>query len=345
MARQRPEPKITTPKDLPEDQSLDRTLRPKSLQEYVGQSKVKQGLSIALTAAKKRGEPLEHVMLHGPPGLGKTTLAHIIAHELGHPIRITTGPTLRRAGDLAAILTNLEAGEVLFIDEMHRMPRPVEELLYAAMEDFALDLIIGQGPSARTMRLDLPHFTLVGATTRVSLLSSPLRDRFGMTYRLDFYTPEDLRAIVERSAKLLRMQLAPEAAKLISERGRRTPRVANRLLKRVRDVAEVAGEATVTVERALEAMRLLEIDPLGLDPTDRRVLEVIVRQFGGGPVGLRAVAAAVGEEEETLEDVYEPYLIQVGLLARTSRGRTATDAALKHIGGTPTAPGTRQLPL
>lgn len=322
---------ITTSKDLPEDKTLDRTLRPRTLHEYVGQGKVKEGLKIVLTATKKRRESLEHVLLHGAPGLGKTTLAHIIARELGNPIRVTTGPALRRAGDLAAILTNLEEGEVLFIDEMHRMNPAVEELLYAAMEEFALDLILGQGPSARTLRLDLPHFTLVGATTRVSLLSAPLRDRFGMTYRLDFYTPQDIQAIIERSAKLLNVALEPETAQLIASRSRRTPRVANRLLKRVRDVAEVAGEKTITPERAQAALTMLDIDEHGLDETDRKILSVIIEQFRGGPVGLNAVAASVGEEVDTLEDVYEPFLIQTGFLARTPRGRVATDAAYQHL--------------
>lgn len=325
-------PTITTPKDLPEDKTLDRTLRPKTLKEYVGQGKVKEGLRISLTAAKKRQEPLEHVMLHGAPGLGKTTLAHIIARELESPIRVTTGPTLRRAGDLAAILTNLKDGEVLFVDEMHRMDRAVEELLYAAMEEFALDLIIGQGPSARTLRIDLPHFTLVGATTRVSLLSAPLRDRFGMVYRLDFYTPEDIQQIVERSARLLKVDLEPETSQLIAARSRRTPRVANRLLKRVRDVAEVAGEKRITPERATEALAMLAIDEQGLDETDRKILTVIMDQFQGGPAGLNAIAASVGEEMDTLEDVYEPFLIQMGLIARTPRGRIVTKAAYRHLG-------------
>ncbi len=334
---------IATPKDLPEDKTLDRTLRPKTLDEYVGQGKVKEGLRIVLTAAKQRKESLEHVLLHGAPGLGKTTLAHIIAREVGSNLRVTTGPALRRAGDLAAILTNLEEGEVLFIDEMHRMNRAVEELLYAAMEEFALDLILGQGPSARTLRLDLPHFTLVGATTRVSLLSAPLRDRFGMSYRLDFYTPEDIQAILERSARLLKINLAPETAKLIAHRSRRTPRVANRLLKRVRDVAEVKGEKVISPERAHEALTMLAIDEHGLDETDRKILQVIVEQFQGGPVGLNAVAASVGEEVDTIEDVYEPFLIQTGFLARTPRGRIATDATYKHLKKTP--PLAKQTPL
>lgn len=333
-------PQITTPKDLPEDSTLDRTLRPKSLKEYVGQEKVKHGLHIALTAAKKRKETLEHVLLHGAPGMGKTTLAHIIAKEIGSPLRVTTGPTLRRAGDLAAILTNLEQGEVLFIDEMHRMNHAVEELLYAAMEEFALDLILGQGPGARTLRLDLPHFTLVGATTRVSLLTAPLRDRFGMAYRLDSYTEDDIEAIIHRSAKLLQVTLEGNTAKLIASRSRRTPRVANRLLKRVRDVSQVANDAAITPARADEAMKMLDIDAFGLDETDRKILTVLMDQFQGGPAGLNAIAASVGEEQETLEDVYEPYLIQIGFLARTHRGRIATEAAYKHLGRT--APASAQ---
>lgn len=336
-------PEITSPKDLPEDSKLDRTLRPKSLREYVGQEKVKAGLQIALTATKKRREALEHVLLHGAPGMGKTTLAHIIAKEIGSSLRVTTGPALRRAGDLAAILTNLEEGEVLFIDEMHRMNHAVEELLYAAMEEFALDLILGQGPSARTLRLDLPHFTLVGATTRVSLLTAPLRDRFGLTYRLDSYTDDDMEAIVRRSAKLLGMTLAGASARRIASRSRRTPRVANRLLKRVRDVAQVANESAVTESRTDEALRMLEIDAFGLDETDRKILTVLIEQFGGGPAGINSIAASVGEEQETLEDVYEPFLIQVGFLARTPRGRIVTEAGYKHL-GKPSSGG-QQAPL
>ncbi|MBI3115163.1 MAG: Holliday junction branch migration DNA helicase RuvB [Candidatus Kerfeldbacteria bacterium] len=331
MPKKHPPIKVTAANDLPEDRMLDRTLRPRSLKEYVGQKKVKEGLQIGLTAAKKRKEALEHVLLHGAPGMGKTTLAHIIGHELGAPVRVTTGPALRRAGDLAAILTNLENGDVLFIDEMHRMNPTVEELLYAAMEEFALDLILGQGPSARTLRLDLPHFTLVGATTRMSLLTAPLRDRFGMAYRLDSYTLGDIEAIIERSAKLLNMHLAPDAASLIAARSRLTPRVANRLLKRVRDVAEVANDPLVSVDRAIEALEMLDIDERGLDETDRKILAVIMDQFRGGPVGLSAVAASVGEETDTIEEVYEPFLIQGGFLARTPRGRIATPAAYEHL--------------
>ncbi|MFH0951568.1 MAG: Holliday junction branch migration DNA helicase RuvB [Patescibacteria group bacterium] len=324
--------RLVTPKVKPEEASLDITLRPKRISEYIGQEKVKSNLLIALGAAKKRSEPLEHVLLHGAPGLGKTTLAYIIGQELGVNVRITSGPALERAGDLAAILTNLQEGDILFIDEMHRLHRTIEEVLYPAMEEFSLDIIIGKGPSARTVRLDLPKFTLVGATTRVSLLSSPLRDRFGMNYRLDFYKPEDIRKIIERSAKILAINTDPDAAEEISQRARRTPRIANRLLKRVRDYADMKGDGVVTKPIATEAMEMLEIDPFGLDEIDRRILATIIEKFKGGPVGLNSIAASVGEEMETIEEVYEPFLIQLGFLARTPRGRLATDLAYQHLG-------------
>lgn len=328
---ERQTPKVTG-SETAEDAALDVTLRPKRLHEYVGQEQLKKNLAIFLGAAKKRKEPLEHVLLHGAPGLGKTTLAYVIANEVGVPIRVTSGPAIERAGDLAAILTNLEDGQVLFIDEIHRLPRIVEEVLYPALEEFAIDIVIGKGPAARTLRLDLPRFTLIGATTRQSLLSSPLRDRFGTTYHIHFYEPRELETIVERSAKLLEVPLAPRASVEIAKRARRTPRVANRLLKRVRDYAEVKGHATVTPEVAAEALDLLAIDPFGLDPTDRRILEALADTFKGGPVGVRALAAAVAEDAETIEELHEPFLLQAGFLARTPRGRVATAATYRHLG-------------
>lgn len=327
-----PAERLVGAQDKPEDVSLDLTLRPKNLIEYIGQDKVKKNLGIALHAAKKREQVLEHVLLHGAPGLGKTTLAHIIGHELGVNVRITSGPALERAGDLAAILTNLHDGDVLFIDEVHRLHRTIEEVLYPAMEEYRLDIVIGKGPSARTVRLDLPKFTLVAATTRVSLLSSPLRDRFGMVYRLEYYGPEDIEHIIQRSADLLGVTLEPAAAKAISARARRTPRIANRLLKRVRDYAEVHADGNINEATAVEAMKLMDIDELGLDDVDRRILETIIEKFNGGPVGLSSVAASIGEEVDSLEEVYEPYLLQVGFLARTPRGRLVTKAAYLHLG-------------
>ncbi len=327
----------------PEDDNLDVTLRPKRLAEYIGQTKVKDNLAIALGAAKKRKEPLEHVLLHGPPGLGKTTLAYIVAHELGVDIRVTSGPAVERAGDLAAILTNLGNGDVLFIDEMHRLNRTIEEVLYPAMEEYRLDIVVGKGPSARTLRLDLPRFTLIGATTRMSLLSSPLRDRFGMAYRLDYYSEEDIQKIIERAARILKIKIEPAAVKALAPRARRTPRIANRLLKRVRDYSEMKHDGQIKVEQVTGALQLLEIDELGLDEIDRRILETIIDKYQGGPVGLNTVAASVGEEMETLEEVYEPYLMQVGFLARSPRGRFVTESGYKHIGRTP--PATAQAKL
>ncbi len=327
--------RLVTANAKTEDASLDLTLRPKRLSEYIGQGKVKENLMIALGASKKRGHPLDHVLLHGAPGLGKTTLAHIISEELGASIRVTSGPALERAGDLAAILTNLQDGDVLFIDEMHRLNRTIEEVLYPAMEDYCLDIIIGKGPSARTVRLELPKFTLVGATTRVSLLSSPLRDRFGLTYRLDFYTDADIAEILHRSARILGVAIDEEATQELSTRARRTPRIANRLLKRVRDYADMKGDGQITKTLANEALKLLEIDQLGLDEIDRRILATIIERYNGGPVGLNAIAAAIGEEMDSIEDVYEPFLLQLGFLARTPRGRTATPAAYRHLGLTP----------
>ncbi len=319
----------------PEDAGLDLSLRPKSLAEFIGQPKVKENLSIFLEAAKKRGEPCEHVLLYGPPGLGKTTLAHVVGHEMGASVKITSGPALERVGDLAAILTNLEDGDVLFVDEIHRMNRTIEEVLYPAMEDYALDIVIGKGPTARTLRLDLKHFTLVGATTKLSLLSAPLRDRFGSVYHLDFYGPDEMTAIVRRSAGLLEIPIDESSASLIAGRARRTPRVANRLLKRVRDYAEVRGDGKLNEATVNAALTGLEIDSRGLDDADRRFLRALIEKFQGGPVGLATLAAATSEEVETLEEVIEPFLLQEGFLDRTPRGRVATEDAHRHLGLTP----------
>ncbi|MBI2985059.1 MAG: Holliday junction branch migration DNA helicase RuvB [Candidatus Kerfeldbacteria bacterium] len=315
-----------------DDTELDLSLRPKRLREYVGQQQIKDNLHIFLQAAKRRSQPLEHVLLHGAPGLGKTTLAHVIANEMGVPIRVTSGPAIERAGDLAAILSNLEPGSILFIDEVHRLNRVVEEILYPAMEDFQLDIVLGKGPAARTVRLELPQFVLIGATTRMSLISGPLRDRFGVTYRLEFYEPDELVEILRRSARILQTKVGPEAAEIIAARARRTPRVANRLLKRVRDYAEVTADGRVTKSLAAAALDQLDIDPLGLDRVDRKILQFIIDNFQGGPVGLNTIAAAVAEEVETVEDIYEPFLMQIGFLSRTPRGRMVTSAAYKHLG-------------
>jgi len=314
------------------EQAFDMTLRPKSLEDFVGQKKLRENLEIFIGAAKMRGEPLEHVLLYGSPGLGKTTLAHIIGAELGARVRTTSGPALERVGDIASILTNLEKGDILFVDEIHRMHKTIEEVLYPAMEEYALDIVIGKGPSARTVRLDIPPFTLVGATTRLSLLSSPLRDRFGATYHLDFYAPEELTSIVTRSASILGAELPAEAAALIASRSRGTPRIANRLLKRVRDYADVRAGGRLDAETAAQALAMLEIDEHGLDDTDRTILRTIITKFGGGPVGAQTLAAATSEEIETLELVHEPYLLKLGFLARTPRGRVATEHAYRHLG-------------
>ncbi len=320
------------PQAEPEEGVLDRALRPQHLRELIGQDRVRENLDILIRAAQQRGEALEHTLFYGPPGLGKTTLAHICAHEMDVAIRVTAGPAIERAGDLAAILSNLHQNEVLFIDEIHRLGKAVEEILYPAMEDFALDLVIGQGPGARTVRLSLPHFTVIGATTRLALLSAPLRTRFGAIYRLDFYDQAALEKIVARAAQALHVPLEPEGRAEIARRGRGTPRVALRLLRRVRDFAQVRGDGVITGDIADEALALLEIDHRGLDDLDRRVLRAIIEKFDGGPVGLDTIAASIGEAADTIMDVVEPYLLQLGFIGRTPRGRVATKLAYAHLG-------------
>ena len=335
------ESRIVSPEFTSVEDDTEITLRPKTLSEYIGQDKVKDNLSIYIEAAKKRKETLDHVLLYGPPGLGKTTLAGIIAREMGVNIRVTSGPAIEKQGDLVAILTALNEGDVLFIDEIHRLSRNVEEILYPAMEDFSLDIILGKGPSARSIRLDVPHFTLVGATTRSGQLTAPLRDRFGVLLRLDLYTPEQLGQIVTRSAGMLGIPTDNDGALEIASRSRGTPRIANRLLKRVRDIAEIQFDGKITEEVAQKALARFEIDELGLDDFDRRMLKTIITHYGGGPVGLETLSAAVGEEAVTIEDVYEPYLMQIGFLSRTPRGRCVTPACYEHLGMTPT--GQQQL--
>jgi holliday junction DNA helicase RuvB len=324
--------RLVSPQVKQEELALDLSLRPKRLDEYIGQDKVKQNLKILLEAAQARGEPVDHVLLYGPPGLGKTTLANIIAHEMGVSIKTTSGPAIERPGDLASMLTNLRANDILFIDEVHRLARQVEEVLYPAMEDSAIDIMIGKGPTARSIHLQLPRFTVVGATTRFAMLSAPLRDRFGAVYRLDFYDLAAMKEIVARSAKLLGAEIDAAGVKEIARRARGTPRVANRLLKRVRDYAQVRADGAITAEVAHQALAMLEVDALGLDDVDRKVLQAIITKFGGGPVGLDTIAASISEESDTIMDVYEPYLLQLGFLDRTPRGRVATRLAYEHLG-------------
>ncbi|HAZ16503.1 MAG: Holliday junction DNA helicase RuvB [Candidatus Jacksonbacteria bacterium RIFCSPLOWO2_02_FULL_43_9] len=325
--------RVIVPDELEEDTGVEQTLRPAWLADYIGQSKIKENIRIFISAAKMRQEPLEHVLLYGPPGLGKTTLAHVIAHEMGTHIRVTSGPAIERAGDLASILTNLSDGDILFIDEVHRLNRLIEEVLYPAMEDYHLDIIIGKGPSARTVTIDLPHFTLIGATTRASLISSPLRDRFGSVFHLDFYSHEEMNDIIQRSARILSLAIEDAATQEIAQRSRKTPRIANRLLRRVRDYCQVKGDGSIGHSMTKESLAHLDIDHLGLDSVDRKILQFIIEKYQGGPVGLGTIAAATSEEEATIEDVYEPFLIQIGFLHRTPRGRMATPAAYDHLGG------------
>ncbi len=330
MSKASPE-NIISQEELPEDSGVDLTLRPKTLEEFIGQKKLKEGLKIFIQAAKQRGEPLEHILFQGSHGLGKTTLSHIIAHEMGVNLQITSGPALERAGDLAAILTSLPEGGILFIDEIHRLNRHIEEILYPAMEECALDIIVGKGPSAKTLRLDIPRFTLVGATTKPSLISPPLRDRFGMTYRLNFYENSEIEDIIKRSSRILKINLEPETVSELARRSRFTPRIANRLLKRTRDFAQVRGEKVVKVATLLSLLDVLGIDNSGLSFVDREILSSLIKKFAGGPVGLKTLAASTGEDLASIEEIYEPYLIRLGFLNRTPRGRTATKLAYQHL--------------
>jgi len=317
-----------------DDQQVEETLRPKDFNSYIGQDRLKKNLKLAITAAKKREEPVDHVLLHGPPGLGKTTMAHVIAHEMNSNIRVTSGPAIERAGDLASLLTNLQDGDILFIDEIHRLNRTVEEVLYPAMEDYQLDIILGKGPSARSMRLDLPKFTVIGATTRTGSLAAPLRDRFGLIHRLDFYNPEEIERIIKRAARILDVTIKDDAALEIAKRSRLTPRIANRLLRRARDYADVNGDGIIDKISSLAALELMEIDEMGLDHNDRRLLEAIIDSYNGGPVGVETLAALMADERSTIEDFFEPYLMQIGFLERTPRGRKVTSKTYKHLGKT-----------
>jgi Holliday junction DNA helicase RuvB len=330
--------------DEPENQQeveLEITLRPRDFANYIGQERLKQNIKLAIDAAKKRGEPLDHVLLHGPPGLGKTTMASVIANEMGAQIRVTSGPAIERAGDLASLLTNLGDGDILFIDEIHRLNRTVEEVLYSAMEDFKLDIMLGKGPSARSLRLDLPQFTIIGATTRTGSLAAPLRDRFGMIHRLEFYSPKEIQQIIERAAKILKVKIDKAAAAELAQRARLTPRIANRLLRRVRDYADVNGDGFIDTQLSHKALELLDIDELGLDTSDRRLLAAIIENYNGGPVGVETLAAITAEERGTIEDFYEPYLMQIGLLERTPRGRKVTPKTYRHLGKKPQSDATQ----